>query len=130
MGLHCLLRPLDCFLLLVVSSPLATLFGLLRPLLRLPFVARLPCLAGIDGKPRRERIEGGIGLYLGRIEVELATPDQSRLLALLDNGLKESPKDRQAVAQADARERRMVGQRLVEVVPQIPAHAQPICGQP
>jgi hypothetical protein len=69
---------------------------------RFALLALTPCfgftrLAGLDGKARRERIEGGIGLDLGRVEGAFFAPDQPRLLTLLDNRLERSaerPPDR------------------------------------
>ena len=85
--------------------------------------------ARFDSKAGRQRIHRGIGQHVGRIEVELAAPDQPGLLALLDNGLEEAAKDLQAVAGADAGETRMVGKGFVEVVAEIPPHAQPVGDQ-
>src|SRR5260370_40678618 len=89
-------------------SRLASLIGL----------SRLMRCGGFDGKARRERIERGSRLDLGGVEVELAAPDQPSLLALRDNRLEEAAKRVQAIAGADARQTRMVGQRLVQVVAQ------------
>ena len=61
-------------------------------------------LPGLDGKARCERIEGGIGQHLGGIEVQFASPDQSRLLTLLDNSLEEPAEVVQTVADTDAGE--------------------------
>jgi hypothetical protein len=81
------------------------------------------------GKASRERIHGGIGQHVGRVEVKLATPDEPRLLALRDDRLEEAAKDRQPVAGTDAGQAGMVGQGLIQVVPQIPADTQPVSGQ-
>lgn len=108
--LVCRLRFSDWFPLLFVAAALATLFGWLS----LPRMVNLPSVAGIDGNAGGKRIERSISLYLGRIEAELATPHESCPLALLDNGLKEAAKDRQAVAGADTAGAGVVGQGLVE----------------
>jgi hypothetical protein len=65
---------------------------------------RCPRLSRRDSKARGEGAHGGVGLHLGGVDVELPSPDQPRLLALLDNRLKEAPKHRETVAGADARQ--------------------------
>jgi hypothetical protein len=45
----------------------------------------------------------------------------------LDDGLEEASKDVQAIALADFAETRMIGQRLIQIVPEIPSDAQSIC---
>jgi hypothetical protein len=62
---------------------------------------RLSCL---DSKARGKRIERSIGQHLGGVNVQLAAPHESGLLALLDNGVKEAPKSRHTIACADASE--------------------------
>jgi hypothetical protein len=57
----------------------------------------------LNGKARGKRIERCVGQYMGRIEVQFASPDQSRLLVLLHNRLEKAMKDLQAVAGTDAR---------------------------
>jgi hypothetical protein len=47
-------------------------------------------------------------------------------LTLLDNGIEEPPKHLQAVPQADLAETGMIGQRLIQIVPEIPSDAQSI----
>jgi hypothetical protein len=66
---------------------------------------------------------------VGRIKVQLASPNQSRLLALLYNRLEKAAKDVQAVAAADARQARVVGQRFVQIVANIPPHTEPVGDQ-
>src|SRR5439155_6437717 len=58
--------------------------------------------------------------------IELFAPDQSCLLALVDNGLKEATEQLDAIALTNTRETRMVGQRLIQIVADVPAHAEPI----
>src|SRR5260221_7492800 len=83
-------------------------------------------LTGFHGKACREGVERGIGLDLGRIEVEFFAPDEPSLLALLDNRLEEAPKHLQAVAGTDTRQTRMVGHRLIEIVAEVPAHTESV----
>src|SRR5258708_5773410 len=84
------------------------------------------CLSCLDGKTRSERIQIGIGIDLCRVEIQLLAPHQLRLLTLLDNGIEELPKHLQAVPQADLAETGMIGQRLIQIVPEIPSDAQSI----
>ncbi len=83
-------------------------------------------LTGFHGKACREGVERGIGLDLGRIEVEFLAPDEPSLLALLDHRLEEAPQHLQAVAGTDTRQTRMVGQRLIEMVAEVPAHTESV----
>jgi hypothetical protein len=78
----------------------------------------------------RHRGCGGEGFHLGGIEEQLLTPHQPGLDALLDDSLEEAPEDPQAEAFADAGERRMVGQRLEEVVAQVSPHREAIRDHP
>jgi hypothetical protein len=45
----------------------------------------------------------------------------------LDDGLEESSKDVQAIALADFAEGRMIGKRFIQIIADIPPHAQSIC---
>jgi hypothetical protein len=54
------------------------------------------------------RIEGGVGVDLGGVEVQLLAPDQPGLAALLDNRLEEAAEDGQAVALPDLCQARVV----------------------
>src|SRR6266567_4442118 len=78
-------------------------------------------------KTRLDRGHGRIGLHFSRIDVEFLPPDQSGLLTLLHNRLKEAAKDVDPIALTNARETGMVGQGLVQIVANIPPHAEPIC---
>jgi hypothetical protein len=100
-------------------------------LLRVPlaYCTCRPRLAGFDGEACGEGVQGGIGLHLGGVDVEFAVPHQPRLLALRNNGLEELAEDFQPVAQADARQARMVGQRLVQIEPEKPPDTQPVGGE-
>jgi len=44
----------------------------------------------------------------------------------LDDGLEESSKDLQAIALADLAECGMIGERFIQIIPDIPPHAQSI----
>lgn len=83
----------------------------------------------LEGKPGRERIHCGIGLDFGGIDVQLLAPDQACLLALLHNRFKEAAEDCNPIARADAGQTGVIRQGLVEIVPDIPAHTQPIGDQ-
>src|SRR5262249_680138 len=72
----------------------------------------------------------GIGVDLRAIDVQLATPDQFLLLALLNDGVEEAAKNVHAIAFADTRQAGMVRKRLTQIVPQIPAQAQSISRMP
>ena len=62
------------------------------------------------------------------IDVEFFPPDESFLLALLHNRLEEAPEDIDSIALTDTGQTGMVGQRLAQVIAQVPQHAEPICG--
>jgi|SRR5215469_15894347 len=64
------------------------------------------------------------------IAVQFLPPNQSHLLALIDDGLKEAVEQLHTIASADTRQARMVGQLLVQVIPQVPADAEPISRMP
>ena len=70
----------------------------------------------LDGKARLDRIQGGIDVHFRSIHIELLAPDQTRLLALIDNGLEEATKQLHTIAAANAREARMIGEWLIQVV--------------
>jgi hypothetical protein len=69
-------------------------------------------------------VERGVRLNLRRIEVELASPDEARLLAQVDNPLEETLKDIDPEPLPDAGQAGVVGQRLVERIAQVPAVGQ------
>src|SRR5216683_123906 len=77
-------------------------------------------------KARLDRLHCSIRIHFRGISVELLAPDQTGLLALADNGLKEAAKHLNTIAGTNARQARMIGKRFVQVIPHIPAHAQPI----
>jgi hypothetical protein len=68
-----------------------------------------------DREARRDRVQGGVGLDLGGVEVQLLAPDQPGLLALLDDRLEEATEGSQAVALPNPGQARVVRQRLGEV---------------
>ncbi len=70
-----------------------------------------------DIKAWFEGIQGGIGFHFGAIDVEFLAPDQTSLLALLHNRLKEAAKDLHSVALTDAGQAGMIGKRLAKVIP-------------
>ncbi len=80
----------------------------------------------LDGEAGRDRLQGGVGLDLGGVEVELLAPHQPSLGAPLHDRLEESPEDLEPVAVSDPGEAGVVGQELVEVVPQVPADAKAV----
>src|SRR6266702_5771370 len=82
---------------------------------------------GFDCKTWCDGLHGSIGLHFGRIEIQILAPDQLGLAALFDNRFKKAPKDGQAKPLADASETGMVGQRLIQIIPDVPSHTQPIC---
>jgi hypothetical protein len=79
-----------------------------------------------DGEPRDQAVHGGVRLDLGRVEEEFFTPDQPGLHAQLHYPFEESPKDLKSIALADLGEARVVGQRLLEIVCEVPPQAQTV----
>ncbi len=61
------------------------------------------------------RIEGGVSIDLGGVEVQLLAPDEACRLALLDDRLEEAAEDGQAVALADSGQAGVIGQRFIQV---------------
>src|SRR5206468_148851 len=57
-------------------------------------------------------------------------PDEPCLLTQVHHVLEEALEDRQAVALTDAGQTRVVGQRLMQVIPQVPAQAQTVSSHP
>jgi hypothetical protein len=83
-------------------------------------------LARRHGKARLHRVYGRIGHDLGRIVVEFLAPDQPCRLALRPNHIAEAPKRFQAIAFADLGQAGVIGQRLPQIVAEIPAHAEAV----
>jgi hypothetical protein len=73
---------------------------------------------------RSDGIQGGIGIDLGGIEVQLLAPDQPGFDAQLYDPLEELAEHREAETLADAGETGVIGQSLEEIV----AHVPP-CGE-
>src|SRR6266487_2860199 len=74
-------------------------------------------------------LEGGdssIRLDFRCISIQLFSPHQPCLLALIYHCLKEATKHLDPVACADTRQAGMIRQRLAQVVPKIPSDAQTI----
>ena len=78
------------------------------------------------GEARRDGVEGGVGVHLRRVKVHLLPPHEPGLRAAPDDLLKETPEDGKAEAFASSGEVRVVGQELVKVVAQVPAHGEPV----
>ena len=55
-------------------------------------------------EPRSDRVQGGVGVYFGGVEVQLPAPDQARLDAQLYDPLEELAEHREAEAIPDAGE--------------------------
>src|SRR5437868_13055304 len=87
-------------------------------------------LTRLDREARGERIEVRVRVDLRAINEEFLAPDQLVLLALLNDGVKEAPKDIDPVAFSDTGQAGMVRKRFVQIVAKIPAHAQPVCRMP
>ncbi len=75
----------------------------------------------LEVEARDERIDVGVGPDLGRVEEELAAPDQPDLLAQVDDLLKEALEDVDPESLPDAGQAGVVGQRLIEGVAQVSA---------
>ena len=87
-------------------------------------------LHGFNIEARAHRIMVGIGFHWGAIEIQLLPPDQSCLLALLDNMLEEAPESIHAIADTNARQAGVIGERLAEIIAHTPAQAEPIRRHP
>jgi hypothetical protein len=77
-----------------------------------------------DPQARPQGVKGGIRAHLGRVEEELLAPHQAGLVAQLDHVLEEPPEQGEPQPLADARQAGVVGQRLIEVIAQVPALGQ------
>ena len=84
---------------------------------------------GLVVEARDQRVEVGVGLDLGRVDVELPAPDQARLLAQIDDLLEEALEDVDAKPLPDAGQAGVVGQVLVEGVAEVPAVGQVQAGR-
>ena len=73
---------------------------------------------------RDQRIETGVGAHLRRIEDQFLAPDQSGCLTHIDDPFEEPVEDLHTQAIPDAAQAGMLGQRLIQVIAQIPAVRQ------
>ncbi len=73
------------------------------------------------GETRNERGDGGVGPELGRVEEEFPAPDQTRLLAEINDPLDEPLEDTYAQPLPDAGQARVIGQGLVQGIAEVPA---------
>jgi len=80
----------------------------------------------LHGETGRDGVERSVGVHLGGVKVQLPPPNQPRLPAPLDDLLEEAPEHRKAEALAGAGKVGVVGERLVEVVAQVPPHREAI----
>lgn len=76
--------------------------------------------------PGGEAVHVGVGPDLGRVEEQLLAAHQPRVRAPPDHLLEEPPEDRETETVARARQVGVVGQRLVQVVPEVPAHREAV----
>jgi hypothetical protein len=74
----------------------------------------------LDGKPWVQRVDRRIGVDVGRVDRPFFPTHQSGRDALVNHRLEEPAQDRQAVPLADAGEAGVVGERLRQVIPNIP----------
>lgn len=86
-------------------------------------------------KPGVRRSKSGSGTQtelrdLGRVDEELRAPDQARLLAQVDDLLDEAREDCNTQPLPDAGQTRVVGERLVEGIAQVPVVGQVQAGGP
>src|SRR5215207_6827027 len=80
----------------------------------------------LHGEARRDRLQRGIRLDLGGVEVELFAPHKAGFYALLHDLLEEAAEASKTVAIPDPGKAGVVGQGLVEVVSQVPADAKAV----
>ncbi len=73
---------------------------------------------------RPQRVHRGVRFDLGGIEVELLAVDQPGLQAQLHDPFEEALEGLHAIAAADLGEAAVVGERLVEVVAQVPTMSE------
>jgi hypothetical protein len=79
---------------------------------------------GLVVEARHERIEVGVGLDLGGIDVELFPPDQARLLAEVDDFLEEALEDVNPQALPNPGQPRVIRQILIQSIAEVPAVGQ------
>ncbi len=64
------------------------------------------------------------------VNIEFFSPDQSWRLSLVYDGIEEAMEHLHSIAIAKAREAGVIGQWLIQIIPQVPVHAEPICCVP
>src|SRR6266446_1178148 len=95
-----------------------------------PFCGEESSQMFLDRKARLDRLHRGIGIHFGSVNIELFSPDQLLLLALLHNGLKEATEDIDSIALTNTGQTGMIGQWLAQIVSDVPSDAEPICCVP
>src|SRR5262245_29440227 len=76
-----------------------------------------------------ERVEVGIGLDLGAVEIEIPAPDEPRLLTEIDDLLEEALEDVDAEALPDAGQAGVIREVLVQGITKVPAMRQVEAGR-
>lgn len=84
----------------------------------------------LHGKTRQHLVAVGVSLDQGSVGVQLLAPHQSFVLAPVNDLLKELAEDVDAVAVTNTSHRGVVGQGLVQVVAEIPAHTETVGANP
>jgi hypothetical protein len=79
---------------------------------------------GLMVEAGNERVGIGISPDSGRVEIELAAPDETRLLAEIDHLFEEALEDIDPEPLPDAGQAGVIGQRLVEGVAEVPTMRQ------
>ena len=75
----------------------------------------------LNGEAGSDRLQGGVGLNLGCIEVKFLSPHQPCFGAHLHDPLEESPEDLKSIAIPDPGEAGVVGQGFVQIISEIPS---------
>jgi hypothetical protein len=81
---------------------------------------------GLDRETRQQLVALGAGFNQGGIRVQLFAPNQTVVATALDDWLEELPQDGAAVALTDAGQAGVVGQSLMQLVAEIPAHTEAV----
>lgn len=81
---------------------------------------------GFHGEARDHGIAVSVGLDQGPIRVERLSDNQARGLTACDDCLEELAEDRNPITVANVGHAGIVGERLVQVIAQIPAHTEPV----
>src|SRR5262249_34915393 len=93
---------------------------------RLVGITKEPLEMRFYRKPRQHLVPIGIRLDQGGIGIQLLAPDQAIMLTAVDNCLEEAAEDGDEVAVTNAGQAGVVGQSFVEIVAQIPSHAEAV----